>query len=101
MDVFWVSVAGSDPVTLLQKYSGRVALMHIKDKEAGTPVETSEMKVPRSAFKEVGSGSLDIRAILKAGDAAGVQHYFVEQDQTPGDPIASLKKSFEYLQTLS
>lgn len=101
MDVFWVSVAGSDPVALLQKYSGRVALMHVKDKEAGTPVETSEMKVARTAFKEVGSGSLDIRAILKAGDAAGVEHYFVEQDQTPGDPIASLKKSFEYLQTLS
>lgn len=101
MDVFWVSVAGSDPVALLQKYSGRVALMHVKDKEAGTPVETSEMKVPRTAFKEVGSGSLDIRAILKAGEAAGVEHYFVEQDQTPGDPIASLRKSFEYLQKLS
>jgi sugar phosphate isomerase/epimerase len=101
MDVFWVSVAGTDPVALLQKYSGRVALMHVKDKEAGTPTETSEMKVPRTAFKEVGSGSLDIRAILKAGEAAGVEHYFVEQDQTPGDPIASLKKSFAFLQQIS
>jgi sugar phosphate isomerase/epimerase len=101
MDVFWVSVAGTDPVALLQKYSGRVALMHVKDKEAGTPTETSEMKVPRTAFKEVGSGSLDIRAILKAGETAGVEHYFVEQDQTPGDPIASLRKSFAYLQQIS
>jgi sugar phosphate isomerase/epimerase len=101
VDVFWVSVAGTDPVALLQKYSGRVALMHVKDKEAGTPTETSEMKVPRTAFKEVGAGSLDVRAILKAGEAAGVEHYFVEQDQTPGDPLESLKKSFAYLQQIS
>jgi sugar phosphate isomerase/epimerase len=101
MDVFWVSIAGIDPVALLQKYSGRVALMHVKDKAADAPTVTSEMKVPPTAFKEVGSGSLDIRAILKAGEAAGVEHYFVEQDQTPGDPIASLKKSIAYLQQIA
>jgi hypothetical protein len=26
-----------------------------------------------------------------------VKHYFVEQDQTPGDPVASLRQSYEYL----
>jgi hypothetical protein len=30
-------------------------------------------------------------------EAARVAHYFVEQDQTPGDPIDSLRQSMEYL----
>jgi sugar phosphate isomerase/epimerase len=48
----------------------------------------------------VGSGSLDFPAILKAAPAAGVKHYFVEQDQTAGDPIESIRKSFDYLKTM-
>ena len=78
--------------------SGRVPLLHLKDKEKNVPEAPQyNENVPASAFKEIGNGSIDIPAVLKAADAAGTKHYFVEQDQTP-DPIASLKQSFEYLQ---
>ena len=53
--------------------------------------------VPRTAFKEVGSGTLDWPGILEAASESGVKQYFVEQDQTPGDPIESLRESFAYL----
>lgn len=96
MDIFWMSVAGHDPVKALQAHSGRVPLVHLKDKAKGVPTQYNE-HVPHSAFKEVGSGSIDIPAVLSAADAAGVKHYFVEQDQTPGDPVASLRQSFKYL----
>lgn len=96
LDMFWVSVAGHDPVALLKQQKGRVPLMHLKDKAKETPVQFNE-RVPKTAFREVGSGSLDVAAILKAAQQAGVKHYFVEQDQTPGDPVTSLRKSFEYL----
>jgi sugar phosphate isomerase/epimerase len=99
LDVFWVSVAGHDPVELLKKYSGRVHLLHLKDKAEGTPVMYKESP-GKTAFKEVGSGILDWPKVLRAASAAGVQHYFVEQDQTPGDPIDSLRKSFEYLKKI-
>lgn len=99
MDIFWVSVAGQDPVAMLKAHKGRVPLLHLKDKAAGTPVQFSE-HVPHEAFKEVGSGSIDIAAVLSAADKAGVHHYFVEQDQTPGDPIISLRKSYEYLKPM-
>jgi sugar phosphate isomerase/epimerase len=99
MDVFWVSVAGNDPVEMLKKWKDRVQLLHLKDKDPSTPVQYSE-SVPKTAFKEVGSGSLNFAAILKAAPEAGVRHYFVEQDQTPGDPLDSLKKSFDYLQSI-
>jgi len=99
MDVFWVSVAGHDPVEMLKEWKGRVALLHLKDKDKATPVQFNE-GVPKTAFKEVGHGSLDFPAILKAAPGAGVKHYFVEQDQTPADPLDSLRKSFDYLKTV-
>jgi sugar phosphate isomerase/epimerase len=96
MDIFWVTEAGHDPVQMLKTHSGRVPLVHLKDRAAGVPTQFNE-NVPKDAFKEVGSGSIKIPAVLKAADTAGVKHYFVEQDQTPGDPIASLRKSYKYL----
>jgi sugar phosphate isomerase/epimerase len=99
LDCFWVSVAGHDPAELLQNLSGRVPLLHLKDKAAGTPVMYKE-SVDRGAFKEIGHGDLDWPVILRVAEAAGVQHYFVEQDQTPGDPVESLRQSFGYLSKL-
>ncbi len=99
MDVFWVSVAGHDPVELLKRHADRVQLLHLKDKARDFKVQYNE-DVPPDAFKEVGHGSLDFPAILRAAAAAHVEHYFVEQDRTPGDPLASLRQSYEYLSGL-
>lgn len=99
LDVFWASIGGHDPVEILEKYSGRVPLVHLKDKAKDTPVQYNEQVAP-TAFKEVGKGALDFPAILRAASAHGVKHYFVEQDQTPGNPIDSLRDSFGYLRKL-
>lgn len=96
LDVFWASVAGHDPVAILHKYSGRIALVHLKDKASGFAVQYNE-NVPKDTFKEVGNGSIDFPAILTAANKAGVHHYFVEQDKTAGDPIESLRQSYKYL----
>jgi sugar phosphate isomerase/epimerase len=101
LDVYWVSITGADPVALIKQLGKRVPLLHLKDKDKTAPAETDEGKVARTSFKEVGSGGLDFPAILKAAASAGVSHLFVEQDQTPGDPIASLKQSYEYLHKLA
>jgi sugar phosphate isomerase/epimerase len=99
MDVFWVSVAGQDPIEALSHLKGRVPLMHLKDKAQGTEKRYNE-SVPKTAFKEVGHGTLDWPKVLRAADAAGVEHYFVEQDQTPWDPVESLRQSYQFLSKL-
>ncbi|HMF77602.1 MAG TPA: sugar phosphate isomerase/epimerase [Bryobacteraceae bacterium] len=96
LDIFWVSVAGNDPVSLLKKYSGRIPLLHLKDKASGIATQYNE-KVPKETFKEVGNGSLDMPAVLAAAKRENVHHYFVEQDQTAGDPLDSLRQSYKYL----
>lgn len=100
LDVFWASRGGHDPVEIIKTYSGRIALVHLKDKAKDLPVAYNE-NVPHDAFKEVGRGSLDFPAILRAATAEGVKHFFVEQDFTPGNPLDSLRISYNYLHTLA
>ena len=95
-DVFWISVAGHDPVEFLKSYAGRIPMLHLKNKAEGMGIQFNE-NVPPSAFREVGKGSLDIPAILGTATSIGTKHFFVEQDQTPGDPLESLRASYGYL----
>jgi len=101
VDVFWVSAAGLDPAEFLHRHTARVRLLHLKDKSKNAPVIFDESKVKPSEFKEVGNGSLDFAAILRAADKAGAAHYFVEQDHTPGDPVKSLQVSYQHLRALT
>lgn len=99
MDVFWVSVAGNDPIEWLHKLKGRVPLVHLKDKAKDFPTRYNE-GVPPETFKEVGNGGLDFGRIIPTAQAAGVKHFFVEQDRTPGDPVASLSESYKHIREL-
>ena len=100
LDIMWSQVAGVSPVDVLKQYGKRVALMHVKNVSDEVKKQYNE-KVPRSAFREVGTGVVDVKSVLQAGRKAGVKHYFVEQDQTPGDPLDSLRQSFQYLSKLN
>lgn len=93
MDVMWVTVAGADPAALLAKYRNRTPLMHLKDLHKGVANRLDE-KVERTAFAEVGAGRVDFPAVLAAAAKAGTKHFFVEQDQTPGNPVDSLRTSW-------
>ena len=99
VDLFWVSVAGLTPSEFLRQYAGRVPLVHLKDKGFGLATQYTE-QVPPNTFKEVGTGMLDWKLILKACAAAGVKHYIVEQDQTRGNPVDSLRVSYNNLRAL-
>jgi len=99
LDVMWAAVAGVSPVSILQKHGKRVQLLHLKDLDKSAKQQFAE-GVPAPWFKEVGKGTIDFPALLKAAKKAKVQHYFVEQDQTPGNPLDSLRESFQYLDKL-
>ena len=99
MDVFWVSVAGNDPVELLGKWKGRVALVHLKDKAPGLKTHYSE-ELSANAFREVGLGVIDFSKVLRAAHDAGVEHYFVEQDEVAEDPVESLRYSYHTVESL-
>ena len=99
IDVFWVTVAGHDPVELLGRLDGRAPLLHLKDLAEGAEVRYNQ-GVPHEQFMEVGGGSIDFAAVLQKASKTGVKHLFVEQDHTAGDPVDSLSQSYQYLRAL-
>jgi sugar phosphate isomerase/epimerase len=72
----------------------------LKNVATGTEQRFNE-NIPRTAFHDLSDGDVDIPGVIRAAKQAGVKHYFVEQDETPADPIESLRKSFQYLAGLS
>jgi sugar phosphate isomerase/epimerase len=87
MDVYWVVNGGGNPVELLGKYPGRFKMLHLKD----------SMGPPDQKMADVGSGTIDFKAILS--HAKGIENYFVERDD-PTDPMASAAASYNYLSHL-
>lgn len=101
MDIFWAAAGGDDPVAFLNEWKGRIGLMHVKDRAAEMKVITTESQTKPTDFKEVGNGNLAIEAILKTALKTGVRKFYVEQDQCPGNPLDSLKVSYDNLQKIS
>jgi sugar phosphate isomerase/epimerase len=93
LDTFWASIAGVDPVKMIETHAGRVPLVHLKDKARGTPVQFDDGKVPKEAFKEIGQGEVDYARFLPAAVKAGVKYYYIEQDHCGGNPLDSLRIS--------
>ena len=51
-------------------------------------------------FAEIGKGSIDFEAIVRWGEASGVEWYVVEQDVCKTDPIECVRTSYVNLSVL-
>jgi sugar phosphate isomerase/epimerase len=98
MDVFWVFHAGQDPVKLLNKYSTRWVLMHVKDIRKGAVTGLSTGSAPPTDNVPVGNGQIDWPAVLRTAQSVGLQYYFIE-DETPA-PLQCIPASLKYLRAL-
>jgi sugar phosphate isomerase/epimerase len=90
LDLYWITKAGQSALKYFSAHPGRFPLVHVKDMDA----------TPKHFFTEVGRGTINFKEILADSDKAGIKHYFVEQDETPGSPFASIKMSIDYLKQL-
>jgi sugar phosphate isomerase/epimerase len=95
MDLCWITVAGQDPLTYFNKYPGRFPLVHVKDWKKG---EDGKMGPKDGKMANVGSGVIDFKRIFKESKKAGIEHYFVENDEAKS--LDDLKASFDYLHNL-
>jgi sugar phosphate isomerase/epimerase len=87
MDVYWVTKAGKDPVTLFNEHPGRFPLLHLKDMD----------NTPQKMFTEVGNGIINFKEIFRNKKEAGMKYFFVEEDKCPGSPFDSITQSISYI----
>jgi sugar phosphate isomerase/epimerase len=91
LDVYWLKFAGQDPVKFIEKLGNRIRLLHLKDMSPA----------PENRFAPLGQGTLDIPAIIAAGEKAGATFGVVEQDSTfEIPPLEAIRISFDYLKKI-
>ncbi len=112
IDTFWAMRAGMDPVQVLRHYGSRVKAVHQKDfslpgaqvgpanlferigEEGFVAAEAFGSVVSPADFTEIGTGRMDIQAIIDAAIELGsVEHIILEQDHSRLDPLQSIRVS--------
>ena len=93
LDLGWCQEGGVDPLPLLNKYSGRVKRVHVKDRAP------EGENTDQDGWADVGHGVIDWPPLLGAAQAAGAEWFIVEHDE-PKDPVATIQRSFSYLGAL-
>lgn len=97
MDVFWVKHPGQDPVVLLKKYPKRFPMLHLKDRQPGTPGNQNG-HADEETNVVLGKGDVGITAIMKQAKKNGVKHYFIEDESTRS--LEQIPQSLQYLHSL-
>ncbi|MGN0556226.1 MAG: sugar phosphate isomerase/epimerase family protein [Acutalibacteraceae bacterium] len=89
LDTFWVQAGGGDPAQWIEKLSGRVPCIHLKDYAYGRKMAV------------VGEGNINFDRVFEKAESAGTEYMLVEQDDCNGeDPMDCLKRSYDYLHSL-
>jgi sugar phosphate isomerase/epimerase len=85
MDVFWIVFPGQDPVKLLKKYGRRWELMHLKDMKKGTPTGSLTGGTDVNNDVALGTGQIDMAAVLHTAKKTGVKWYFIEDESASSE----------------
>jgi sugar phosphate isomerase/epimerase len=103
MDLCWITVGGQDPLKYFDQYPGRFPLVHVKDWTSkgatGTDYGGATTKKSKPGhMTNVGEGEINWKRIFAQSDKAGIQHYFVENDEAKS--VDDAKVSYDYLSKL-
>jgi sugar phosphate isomerase/epimerase len=97
MDILWTFFPGMDPAKILLQYPKRFKLMHVKDLRKGIVGNFSGQTSPENDVA-LGTGQLNLPAIIKAAKKAKIQHYYIEDESA--NHANQLPQSIQYLEQL-
>ena len=97
MDIMWIHFGGGDPAALLKKYGDRWKLMHVKDLKKGTKKDLTGLTSPENDVA-VGTGELNMPAIMREAKRIGIKHYFIEDESS--NIIIQIPQTIAYLKSL-
>ncbi len=88
LDTYWMQFAGAEPAYWIEKLSGRVPCIHLKD-------QTFDQKMA-----VIGEGNINFDRVFMSAERAGTEYMLVEQDDCNGEnPFDCLKRSYEFLRS--
>jgi sugar phosphate isomerase/epimerase len=95
IDVLHAFFGGTDPARLIERYKTRVTSLHLKDLKKGVAVKAGTAVAPAESDVPIGTGQIDMPAVLKAARNSAASLYYIE-DESP-DPLRHISQSVEYL----
>ena len=98
-DVFWLTAAGCEPSAELRKFSGRARYLHMKDYVI-VPAELDAVEQTVRASAPVGTGNLNLSAILSTAREIGIDNFVAEDDMGVLDPFDSAALSLVNMKKL-
>jgi sugar phosphate isomerase/epimerase len=98
LDIMWAFFPGQDPAKLLAKYGNRYKALHMKDLKKGVVRGSLAGSTPQDNDVILGTGQIDIPAVIKAARKAGVKHFYIEDESSSA--IAQVPESIKYLNSL-
>ncbi len=88
LDLYWVFRSQNNPLQLFKENPGRFKMWHIKDMD----------KLNAALNTEVGSGSIDFKAIFKEAQLSRMKYFFVEQENNFANNVFdSIKTSCNFI----
>jgi sugar phosphate isomerase/epimerase len=97
LDIMWAFFPGQDPAALLNKYGNRYKALHLKYLKKGVQGNFSGGTAQDNDVA-LGTGQIDIRAVMIAAKKAGVEHYYIEDES--GNVLTQVPQSLAYLKSL-
>lgn len=98
MDIFWAVFGNEDPAKMMERYSGRFPLMHVKDIRKGEPRTFNPGTVQEEASVPLGKGEVDWPPVLRAAAKHGVRHYYLEEEHP--NAVGQMRESIAFLEKL-
>jgi sugar phosphate isomerase/epimerase len=93
IDTYWVQHGGGDPACWIRRLAGRTPIIHLKDMF----VDIDDKAQTFHKFAPVGSGNMNWKPIIEAGNESGVNWFVVEQDLFDKPSLECARDSFTYL----
>ncbi|MES2276745.1 MAG: sugar phosphate isomerase/epimerase [Bacteroidota bacterium] len=98
LDILWAFFPGQDPAGLLAKYGNRYKALHMKDLKKGVARGSLSGGTPQDNDVILGTGQIDIPAVIKAARKVGVKHFYIEDESSSS--ITQVPESIKYLNSL-
>ncbi|QKJ31254.1 sugar phosphate isomerase/epimerase [Mucilaginibacter mali] len=98
LDILWAFFPNQDPAAMLAKYGNRYKALHMKDLKKGVERGSLSGSTPQDNDVILGTGQIDIPAVIKAARKAGVKHFYIEDESSSS--ITQVPESIKYLNSL-
>ena len=98
-DTYWAQYGGIDVRMMIERLSGRIDILHLKDMAVTIDTSNPSSGTPTTpSIAEIGAGNINFKDIIPLAEKCGVKYFVVEDDRCiAGRSLEYANRSAEYI----